>query len=50
VRKDQWIAELFVDNAFDERAILNINAADWVPSVATNRPRTIGVRFSYDYQ
>ncbi len=50
VRKDQWSAELFVDNAFDERAILNINAADWVPSVATNRPRTIGVRFSYDYQ
>jgi iron complex outermembrane receptor protein len=49
VRKDQWGAELFVNNLFDEAAQLNINAADWVPSVATNRPRTIGLRFSYDY-
>lgn len=50
VNKDQWHAELFVDNVFDERAILNINAADYTPSVATNRPRTIGVRFSFDYK
>lgn len=47
--KDQWGAELFVDNLFDEEAQLNINAADWTPSVTRNRPRTIGVRFMYDY-
>lgn len=50
VRRDTWTAELFVENLFDERAMLNINAADYVPSVATNRPRTIGVRFSFDYE
>jgi len=50
VQKEGWGAELFVNNAFDERAQLNINAADWVPTVTTNRPREIGVRFSYDYE
>lgn len=48
--KDQWGAELFVDNVFDERAQVAINAADYSPSVATNRPRTIGLRFSFDYE
>jgi hypothetical protein len=48
--KDQWGVELFVNNLFDENAQLNINAADWTPSVTTNRPRTIGLRFSYDYE
>jgi hypothetical protein len=48
-RKDQWGLEFFVNNVFDENAQLNINAADWVPSVTTNRPRTYGVRFMYDY-
>ncbi|MFQ6004811.1 MAG: TonB-dependent receptor [Woeseia sp.] len=50
VNKDEWGAELFINNAFDEHAQLNINAADWVPSVTTNRPREIGVRFTYDYE
>lgn len=47
--KDQWGVELFINNLFDENAQLNINAADWTPSVTTNRPRTIGLKFSYDY-
>lgn len=49
MHKDNWGAELFIDNAFDEHAQLNINAADWTPSVTTNRPRTIGLRLTYDY-
>jgi hypothetical protein len=50
LNKDQWGAELFINNAFDERAQININAADWTPSVTTNRPLTVGLRFSFDYE
>ena len=49
IEKDHWGAEVFIDNVFDEEAQLNINAADWTPSVTRNRPRTVGVRFKYDY-
>ncbi|WP_448211619.1 TonB-dependent receptor [Colwellia sp. MEBiC06753] len=44
----EWKAELYVDNAFDERAELYIDEQQFTPKVVTNRPRTIGVRFSYD--
>ena len=50
LNKDQWGAELFINNVFDERAQININAADWTPSVTTNRPLTVGLRFSFDYE
>lgn len=50
VRKDMWNAELFIDNIFDERAQVAINAADYSPSVVTNRPMTVGLRFSFDYE
>lgn len=49
VTNDVWKAELYVDNVFDESAILNIDTQQFTPKVVTNRPRTIGVRFSYDY-
>jgi iron complex outermembrane recepter protein len=48
VNKDGWGAELFVENLTDERAQLFYNVQDDVPRITTNRPRTIGVRFSYD--
>ncbi len=44
----EWRAELYVDNAFDERAELYIDEQQFTPKVVTNRPRTVGVRFSYD--
>lgn len=50
LQKDAWGAELFINNVTDERAQININAADWVPTVATNRPREIGLRLTYDYE
>ena len=48
-RSDTWGAELFVNNVTDERAELHIDTLQYVPKVVTNRPRTFGVRFSYDY-
>jgi len=49
VRKDNWSVELFGDNLTDERAQLNNNLVFDRERIATNRPRTIGVRFSVDY-
>ena len=50
VRRDGWTAELFINNLFNEQAQLNVNAADYTPSVNTNRPRTLGLRFGYRFQ
>ncbi|MBR9792330.1 MAG: TonB-dependent receptor [Gammaproteobacteria bacterium] len=47
--EDSWKVELFIDNLFDESAILNIDTQQFTPKVVTNRPRTMGVRFSFDY-
>jgi iron complex outermembrane recepter protein len=49
VTNDQWKAELFIDNLTDERAILYIDTQQFTPKVVTNRPRTVGFRFSYDF-
>ena len=50
VEKDNWAVELFVNNAFDEEAMINVNAVDYTPSVGVARPRTFGIRLSYDYE
>jgi len=47
---ENWSGELFVNNLFDEQAMINVNAADYTPSVGVNRPRTIGFRLSYDFE
>ena len=49
VERDNWSAALFVDNLADKRAELHIDTLQYVPKVVTNRPRTIGLRFSYDF-
>ena len=49
VMKDNWTLELFGDNLSDKRAQLYANASDRVLRITTNRPRTIGVRFSTKY-
>ena len=46
---ESWKVEAFIDNVFDKSAILNIETQQFTPKVVTNRPRTIGLRFSYDY-
>lgn len=49
VEKDNWSVKLYVDNLTDERAELFINNQDDILRVSTNRPRTMGLSFSYSY-
>ena len=49
MESEQWSAEFFIDNVTDKRAQLHVDTLQYVPKVVTNRPRTFGLRFSYDY-
>ena len=49
IAKDNWQATLFIENLTDKRAELNINNQDDIRRITTNRPRTIGLRLSYEY-
>jgi outer membrane receptor protein involved in Fe transport len=49
VMRDNWTAEFFVENFTDKRAELFINTQDDIPRIATNRPLTAGLRFSYRF-
>ena len=49
VTNDEWKAEFFIDNVTDESAILYIDTQQFTPKVVSNRPRTVGFRFSYDF-
>ncbi len=48
VTTDQWTAEFYIDNLTDERAELSGNAIFNRDRVTVARPRTAGIRFSYD--
>ncbi len=47
--RDNWSATLFVENLTDELAVLFVSNEDDIIKNTPNRPRTIGVRFSYDF-
>jgi len=49
VTNEEWKAELFIDNVTDESATLYIDTQQFTPKIVSNRPRTIGFRFSYDF-
>ncbi|MFT7412897.1 MAG: iron complex outermembrane receptor protein [Paraglaciecola sp.] len=49
ITKDDWKAELYIDNLTDESAVLYIDTQQFTPKVVTNRPRTLGLRLSYDF-
>ena len=48
VSRDEWRIELFGDNLTDERPELYKNGNDGELRTTTSRPRTIGLRFSYN--
>ena len=50
VSKDWWSLELFGNNVTDTRAQLYANASDRTLRITTNRPATIGLRFSAKYK
>jgi iron complex outermembrane receptor protein len=49
ITKDDWKAEFYIDNLTDESAVLYIDTQQFTPKVVTNRPRTLGLRLSYDF-
>lgn len=49
IEKDQWGATLFVENLTDARPAVFINASDRVARTTTIRPRTMGLRVSFQY-
>ncbi|MEM7431545.1 MAG: TonB-dependent receptor [Pseudomonadota bacterium] len=48
--KDNWGAELFVDNITNEEAPIVQVAGKFTPEVTVQRPMTIGIRFNMDYE
>ena len=47
--RENWSAELFVENLTDKRAELFKNTQDDILRITTNRPLTAGLRFSYRF-
>ena len=50
ISRDTWNAELYVDNWLNEDAQVMQIAGHYTPVVSVQRPRSVGVRFSYDFQ
>ncbi len=48
--KDEWRAELFVDNLGNEKAPIVQVGGRYMPVVTMQRPRSIGVRISYELE
>ena len=50
VETENWGAELFIDNLNDEDAPVVQIAGFYTPQVSVQRPRSIGLRFSYNFE
>ena len=42
-----WLVQIYGENLTDTRAELYANYSQWYKGVTVNRPRTVGLRFSY---
>jgi iron complex outermembrane receptor protein len=49
IGKDGWLVQLVGANLSDARAPLFANYAQWYKAVTVSRPRTVGLRFSYEF-
>jgi iron complex outermembrane receptor protein len=49
VGKHTWLAQAYGENLTDTRAHLYANYTEWYKAVTVNRPRTVGLRFSYNF-
>lgn len=49
IEMENLTVELFAENLTDERAELFVNSLDTDLRITTNRPRTVGVRLSWDF-
>ena len=49
ISRNSWTAELFFDNLNNEEAQIMQIAGHYTPVVTMQRPRTAGMRFSYDF-
>jgi iron complex outermembrane recepter protein len=49
ISSDDWTAELYVENLTDERAEISGNAIFNRARVTVTRPRTLGMRFAYNF-
>ena len=50
IGRDSWAAELFFDNINNESAPIMQIAGHYTPAITVQRPRTIGLRVSYDIE
>ncbi len=50
LEKDNWVAEVFFDNANNEAAPTVQVAGYFTPQVLMQRPRTVGLRVSFDFE
>jgi iron complex outermembrane receptor protein len=49
VGKDAWLVQVYGENLTDARAQLFANYSQFYKAITVNRPRTVGLRFSYKF-
>jgi outer membrane receptor protein involved in Fe transport len=49
VSKDAWTAQVYAENLSNTRADLVSDYSEWVKTNTINRPRTVGLRWSYKF-
>ena len=49
VGKDAWLVQIYGENLTDTRAEIYANSREFYKAITVNRPRTLGLRFSYKF-